>query len=134
MKLTYDYDKSLFLINRNLTKEIFIKESGVNDGYSHSMFSRMHDSIFSELIDLDKEFEKYYSFEYISMNEFLWRKYNLKSKHIDELNEVRRKNPDCILYRKDDYSYGDYGIIQFAFSETMYNRIFKILMLKKNED
>lgn len=131
MKLTYDYDKSLFLIHRNLTKEIFINESGVNDGYSLSMFSRMYDSIFSELIDLDKEFEKYYSFEYNSMDLFLWRKYNLKTIHINELNKVRTINPDCILYRKDEYSYGDYGIMQFAFSETMKNRIFKILMLKK---
>lgn len=130
MKLGYDFYKSLLLINKNLTKEIFIEKSGVQDGYSLRMFSRMFDSITSELIDVDKEYKKYYSFEYYSIESFLYRKYNLKEKHIVELMEERKNNPDCLLYRKDDNSYGDYGITQFTFSDTMYDRVLEILMLK----
>lgn len=130
MKLDYDFYKSLILINKNLTKEIFIESAGVKDGYSLSMFSRMYDSVTSELINLDEEYKKYYSFEYKSMKHFLYRKYNLKERHIDELMEERKNNPDYFLYRKDDNSYGDYGITQFAFSDTMYNRVMEILMLK----
>lgn len=130
MKLAYDFYKSVLLINKNLTKEIFIQKSGVEDGYSLNMFSRMYDSLTSELIDVDREFKKYYSFEYENMEHFLYRKYNIKGKYIDELMEVRKENPDCILYRKDDNSYGDYGIAQFAFSATMYDRVVEILMLK----
>jgi hypothetical protein len=132
MKLGYDFYNSLLLINKNLTKEIFIERTGVKDGYSLSMFSRMYDSVTSELIDVDEEYEKYYSFEYKSMEHFLYRKYNLKGKHIEELMGERKKNPDCLLYRKDDNSYGDYGIAQFTFSDTMYDRVMEILMLKNS--
>ena len=132
MKLAYDFSKSLLLINKNLTKENFIERAGVKDGYSLNMFSRMYDSVTSELIDVDIEYKKYYSFEYGSLEQFLYRKYNLKGKYIDELMEERKNNPDCILYRKDDSSYGDYGISQFTFSETMYDRVMEIIMLKKS--
>ncbi len=130
MKLAYDFYKSLLLINKKLTKELFIERTGVKEGYSLSMFSRMYDSVTSELIDVDEEYKKYYSFEYETMEHFLYRKYNLKGKHIEELIEERKNNPDCLLYRKDDNSYGDYGIAQFTFSDIMYNRVMEILTLK----
>lgn len=132
MKLAYDFYKSLLLVNKNLTKDLFIERTGAEDGYSLKMFSKMYDSITSELIDVDREFEKYYSFEYKSVEQFLYRKYNLKREHIHELMEERKKNPDCKLYRKDDNSYGDYGIAQFTFSEAMYDRVMNIIMLKKS--
>lgn len=130
MKLSYDFYKSLLLINKHLTKEIFIEKAGVQDGYSLKMFSRMYDSVTSELIDVDEEYKKYYSFEYNSMEKFLYRKYNLKEEHIIELMEERKNNPDYVLYRKDDNSYGNYGITQFSFSDTMYDRVVEILTLK----
>jgi len=136
MKLAYDYYKSLLLINKNLTKEIFLEKSGAQSGYSLNMFSRMYDSVTSELINVDLEYKKFYSFEYESIEQFLYRKYNIRGEYIDELMQFRKDNPDCILYRKDDNSYGDYGIPQFMFSESMYDRIIEILTLKKqtNED
>ena len=132
MKLAYDFYKSLLLININLTKEVFIDRTGAKDGYSLNMFLRMYDSVTSELIDVDMEYKKYYSFEYDSLERFLYRKYNLKEEHIIELIWERQNNPDCILYRKDDNSYGDYGIAQFTFSETMYERVMEIIMLKNS--
>ncbi|MCC5613195.1 hypothetical protein LC612_42585 [Nostoc sp. CHAB 5834] len=133
MKLAYDFYKSLLLINKNLNKEIFIRRIGVKDGYSLRMFSRMYDSVTSELIDVDEEYKKYYSFEYESIEHFLYRKLNLRQDHIEELMNERKDNPDCTLYRKDDNSYGDYGISRFAFSDTMYERIMEILMLKNEK-
>lgn len=130
MKLTYSYSKSLLLINPNLTKEIFLRKVGAQSGYARQMFSRMYENIFSELISVDREYEKYYSFEYASLAKFLWKKYNIDSEDLEELISIRKDNPDCILYRKDDYSYGDYGIGQFTFSETLYKRITDILLLK----
>lgn len=131
MKLAYDFYKSLLLINKNLTKEIFLEKSGAQSGYSLNMFSRMYDSVTSELINMDLEYEKFYSFEYENIEQFLYRKYNIKVEYIDELMQFRKDNPDCILYRKDDASYGDYQIPQFMFSEPMYDRIIDILTLKK---
>jgi len=130
MKLSYDFGKSLLLLNSRLTKDIFLEKSGAKNGYSITLFSKMFDSIFSGLIDLEMEFEKYYSFEYDSIEQFLYKKYNLKADHIIELIEQRKNNPDCGLYRKDDYSYGDYAVSQFVFSDTMYERIINILTLR----
>lgn len=130
MRLSYDFYKSLVLINRNLTKDIFLELSGVRDGYSMNMFSRMYESLTSELIDVDKEYSKYYSFEYKSIEHYLWKKFNFEESDIELLIEERKNNPDCILYRKDELSYGDDGLIQFAFSDTMYERINNLLLLK----
>lgn len=130
MKLSYDFGDSLLLLNRNLTKVIFLEKAKVKSSYSLNLFSKMFDSIFSELIDVENEFKKYYSFEYESIENYLYKKYNLKSDQISRLMEERKSNPDCGLYRKDDYSYGDYGLSQFAFSDTMYDRVMNILTLK----
>lgn len=125
---------SLFLINKNLTKEIFFNRTGSLSGYSLYTFSRMYDSLTSELISVDREYEEYYSFEYESLEQFLYKKYNLREKDIEVLLEERKKNPDCILYRKDDNSYGDYGLSQFSYSDPMYERIMNILTLKTHQD
>ncbi len=132
MKLAYDFYKSFLLINKNLTKNIFIEKTGAKSGYSLNMFSRMYDSITSELIDVEWEYKKFYSFEYKTLEQYLYRKYNIKEEYIIELMEVRRSNPDCVLYRMDELSYGGNGDLNtFAFSETMFERISEILMLKK---
>lgn len=130
MKLGYEYDESFLLIHKNLTKEVFLEKAGVSSGFSYEMFSHMYDSITSELINMDKEYHEYYSFEYLSLEAFLYKKFNLKPKSINKLIKAREKNPECILYRKDDYAYGDYGLTQFTFSETMYKRIIELLLLK----
>lgn len=130
MKLPYDFYKSFLLLSSKLTKEIFLDKAGVKDGYSLQMFSKMYDSIFSELINVEKEYETYYSTEYRSLESFLFKKYNLKEKDVELIMNEKEKNPDCYLYRKDDNSYGDYGLVQFTFSDVMYDRIVDILMLK----
>lgn len=131
MKLAYDFYKSFILINKNLIKDIFIEKTGAKSGYSLNMFSRMYDSITSELIDVDWEYKKFYAFEYETLEQYLYRKYNIKEEFIIELMEERKNNPDCILFRKDDLSYGGNGeLTTFAFSEIMHDRIIEILMLK----
>ncbi len=131
MRLTYDFYKSLLLVNKNLTKEIFLSKTGAKDGYALDMFSRMYDSVTSELINLDIEYSKYYSFEYSTLESFLYRKYNINEENIFKLIEERKKYPDCILYRKDDLAYGGNGELStFAFSETMHDRVMEIIMLK----
>ncbi len=72
MKIAYDFYKSILLINKNLTKEIFIAKAGANAGYAYNMFSRIYDSIESELINLDIEYNKYYSFDHSTLEHFLY--------------------------------------------------------------
>ena len=130
MKFSYDYSKSFFLINKELTRDLWLRKSGAQRGYSMDMFSRMYDSIFSELIDVEREYTKYYSFEYTKLEQFLYKKYNLSPEDIEEIMELRKANPDYSLFKKDDYSYGDYGIMHLAFSESMIDRVTDMLILK----
>lgn len=131
MKFNYDFYESLLLINSNLTKDIFLEKAGAQDRYSKDMFSRMFDSIFSELISVEEEYSKYYSFEYKSFEQFLYKKYNLDVEEIEKIMKLKKELPNCILYRKEEFSYGEYGIMQFAFSDTMYERVCDILQLKE---
>jgi hypothetical protein len=127
MVLAYDFYKSFWLLNPKLTKDVFLNIVGANNGYALNMFTRIHYSIFSELIDVENEYVKYYSFEYQTFDDYLFKKYNLDAKEIKKLNKKKNKFPFCKIYRKDDHSYGDYSIPQFITSETMYKRITKIL-------
>lgn len=127
MVLAYDFYKAFWLLNSKLSKEIFLEIVGAKKGYSLNMFTRIHNSIYSELIDVENEYEKYYSFEYETFEIYLFKKYNLETKAIKKLIKKKNKYPHCRIYRKDDHSYGDYNIPQFITSETMYKRITKLL-------
>lgn len=133
MRFEYDWSTAFILINRKITKEGFIEKTGVKHGYSFQMFSRMFDAIFSELIDLEQEFDKYYAVEYDSIGHMLYKKYNLTTENIEHILKAKNDNPSCILYRTNDgFSFGDYGIIQFAFSDPMYDRITDLLLFTDN--
>lgn len=129
MILSYDFYKSIWLINNSLTKEVFLEIVGAKDGYAKNMFSRIYDSVFSERIDMEREYNKYYSFEYESFEKYLYKKYNLEPDDIERLIEEKKKYPHCNIYRKDDHSYGDYQIPQLVTSEVMRDRINNILKM-----
>lgn len=114
----------------DLTEETFIKKAGAKKGYALKMFSDMYQSITSEKIDVVQEFEKYYSSEYKSFPNFLFKKYNMKVKLIKQIMDAMEENPKCKLYRKEQNSHGDWGISTFMLSDTLEERITKILLLK----
>lgn len=128
MILEYDFYKIMVLMHPNLTKEKFIKYCGAKEGYASRMFIDMYNSITSERIDLLDEYKKFYAFEYESFENFLYKKYNLDKETIGTLLKTMNKNKECRLYRKDRYSYGNYGIGQFMTSDTMIDRISKVLL------
>jgi hypothetical protein len=85
--------KSLIVIDRRLTKEMFLKNAGIKQGrYAEDMFSRMYDWIFSEARNLDDVFEKYYKPEYEDFRDFLYKKYTLSINIIDKLLAVKSEN------------------------------------------
>jgi hypothetical protein len=47
--------------------------------------------------------------------------------------DLVREDSSCRIYRKDDHSSGDY-IFDFAFSDTLYDRITNVLLLKDTEN
>ena len=135
MKFDYDFGESLIVINENLTKEVFLDKAMTKEGsFARDMFERMYDSLFSELIDLRQEYKKYYALEYERFEAFLYKKYNLEPDDIEAILRVENESEDYTIYKKDDFAYGDYGIAQFCFSETMSERILNLLLLKKGTD
>jgi hypothetical protein len=130
MKLAYDFYKSILLVDSRLNKEIFLEYAAARSGYALEMFSRMYDSITSELINLEKQFCDYYAFEYITLERFLYIKYNIEEADIEKIMQEKQANSHCVVYKRKDYAYGDYGLDDFAFSDPMYERIRDILLMK----
>lgn len=131
MVLNYDYYKSIWVINPSLSLEKFLEDAGVEKGYALIMFTRIYYSIYSELIDVKIEYEKYYSFEYDSLENYLYKKINLEKKDIKKLNKAVRKNPNSRIFRKDNQFNHDYSISELITSKEMYKSIIKILNPKK---
>lgn len=128
MKYQYDSYKSILLVNKNLTLEKFFNEVGIeNTSYAKDMFYRMYQAIFAETKNIEELYEKYYKQEYLSLNEFLYKKYCIDNDIIEDILKKKESNPNFILLDSDNFAYGDYGIFDYAFSEDMDNRIINIL-------
>ncbi len=93
------------------------------------MFYRIYDFIYSELIDLKKEYEKYYSIEYDTYENFMYHKLNIEYYVIESVKQKLKENKSLrLFYKPDELSYGDSGsIYNFVFSEEMEERIFNFL-------
>lgn len=130
MVLFYESYKIMVLMHPDLTEKNFLKKTGAKDGYAKKMFTEMYQSIISERIDVIAEYKKFYSAEYGTLEEYLYKKYNLEVESIEELMEALEKNKKCRLYRKDQNSYGNWEISTFMNSETMFDRITEILLTK----
>ncbi|CAM1356363.1 hypothetical protein [Tenacibaculum ascidiaceicola] len=127
MQFSYDFYKSILVLNGNLTKETFLQEVGASRGYAKEMFERIYDSIHSELVDLREEYELYYSKEYPSFEHFLFRKMNISVEDIDDMIKFESEKEHRKIFRSDDGSTGDYGISSFIYSEEIRDRIMKII-------
>ena len=136
MRFPYRDYKSLFVISKRLTKDYFLEKAGVeNAKYAKDMLSRIYDSIFSELIDAEEQYNKYYIIEYSTFRSFLYLKYCIDRETIEDIIKFKAKNDDYRIYiKQNDFSYGDYGIFRFAFSDEMKSRIINLLLMNANED
>ena len=137
--MIYNYDEfgQLFvMIDKNINKDIFLEKVKVKSGtFADDLFSRVYDSLFSELINLEEEFEKYYSIEYESIKHFLYHKFCMPIEVIEDFFKLKTERKTYTLfYKKERDSYGDYSIMRYAFSEVLDERIIKILLLKDNEN
>jgi hypothetical protein len=138
MRYNYDSYKSLIVVDRRLTKEIFLQNAGIKQGgYAEDMFSRMYDWIFSEATYLEDVFEKYYKPEYEGFRDFLYKKYTLPNKIINEMLSVKSENENYTIIDFDELSCNDGGFIHLVFENgmdepyQMYDKIINLLLMKK---
>lgn len=130
MRIQSDSFSSLLLLNPSISRRKFLKKVGVKKNtYSFDMFYRIYDFIHSELIDLKKEYEKYYSIEYDTYESFIYHKLNIEYDIIESAKQKLKENKSLrLFYKPDDLAYGDSGsIYNFVFSEEMEERIFNLL-------
>ena len=127
MKLAYDFYKSILVINADLKKEEFLSECGSSSGYSKQVFERIYESIYSELVDLRREYDQFYKMEYESFEKFLYRKLNISPDDIESLIAFSESKNYLKIFKYRDYSSGDYGIGSFIYSEAMYDRIMALI-------
>jgi hypothetical protein len=138
MRYNYDLYKSLFVVDRRLTKDIFLQNAGIKRGkYAENMFSRMYDWIFSETTYLEDVFEKYYKPEYVDFRDFLYKKYTLSHETIDSLFAIKSKNENYTIIDVDELSSGDSGFINLMFENEMdtpynfYDKFINLLLMRK---
>lgn len=130
MKYSFDFYMSILVVNRKLTKEYFLSRIGAKAGYSKTMFTIMYDAVFSEAQNLQELFEVYYKVEYKSFEEFLYKKFCMPAEFLDEMMNMLRENSDYVIILFSDIYYGHSGIVEFAFSDTMYDRVTDIILMK----
>lgn len=137
--MIYNYDdfgQFFIIIDKNINKEIFLENVKVTpDSLAEDVFTRIYDSIFSELINLEEEFEKYYNVEYKNIQHFLYQKFCLPIEVVDDFFSLKSQRESyCLFYKHEKDSYGDYSITRYAFSEEMYDKVTSILLLKDYEN
>lgn len=71
---------------KKYTKKQFLMHSHVSkDSFAENFVIRIYNEVIGNAIDVKKEFEKYYSDEYISIKDFLFWNYLVPTEYLDEL-------------------------------------------------
>jgi predicted DNA-binding WGR domain protein len=126
-------DGYFLIISQNFTRENFIANANVKTGtYAYELTDRIYRALFSEVVDVKAEYDKYYPDEFENMFEYLQRKYNLKADVIDAIKKHYSKN--MILYYGKVHTTGDYNLEQFIYSDQMMKSLDNLLKDKKDEN
>ena len=135
MKYSYKPYESLLVVDKRLTKDLFIKMAGVQKGkYAADMFSRMYDWIFSEAVYVEDDYKQFYEVEYPNLENFIYKKYCVSNGSLKKMLQLKAENENYIIIAFDELSTGYGGFIDFAFSDELYDRFINFLLMKENED
>lgn len=135
MKYSYNPYESLLVVDKRLTKEIFLEKAGVHDGkYAADMMSRIYDWIFSEAIYVEMYYEKYYKVEYATLADFIYKKFCIDKINLHKLLSLKEENDNYTIIAFDELSTGYSDFINFVFSDELYDRFLNFLLMKQNED
>lgn len=113
-----------------ITKEYFIEKCAVEKGkYAEDLFSRMYDSIMSEIKCLDDEYDIFYKIEYENFEDYLYKRYCIPLNTCKSILFYKSQKKTFKLYEKDDFACGHYQIYELAFSEDLNERILSVLQM-----
>jgi len=120
-------ERYFLTIGKHFNRRKFLKKVKVKKGsHAEEVFGRIYDELMSETIDIQREYRKYYAEEYGDIREFLYQKLNVRQSLIDNLIEETNRGRRVLSGR--NYSSKDYVISQLIFSETMLEKLNKLLL------
>lgn len=124
----YDDFEFMFLIHKDIDRDAFLQLAGAKQGYARDMFGRMYDSLLRETLDVQEEYQLYYSTEYGNLGKYLYRKWNLDFDQVNEIMTHLKENSDLRLLRRIERSYQGTELRRFMTEDPMIERIEKILL------
>jgi len=112
----------LVLIKRYSRKKFLEKIKVEKDSYAESIFIRIYDTLITEVVDIRKEFKKYYYKEYENIKDFLYKKYNVDDISLIDMLIKKIENGYQVFYGEKNSSM-DFPISQLIFSDTMLEKL-----------
>ena len=135
-RFSEDKENYFVLISRDHSKSDFLRAAQVAaDSLASELIERVYDCLVAHSVDIQEEYQKYYSDEYDNLGSFLYWKYNIDVDTIEQVESNLR--PGQFLGYGSVYWGGDYNLGQFVMSEPglqMIDRIFDELREMRNED
>lgn len=119
----YNY---ILLINKGLTKGEFLKKVKVKKNtFAGNLMERVYENLINEASDLLYEYERFYSREYESLEEFLYKKLLIDKDTIKLL--LDNFSEEHYLYMGDLTASGNYNLAQFILSDDFKEALNKVL-------
>lgn len=116
------------VVNRNLTLDLFLQQTGATEGYAKIMFTDMYNSIFAECRNIEKDYELYYQLEYEDIRHYLRKRYNVMKDDVEKIIEIKKRNPNYTIIAYDSSSSGNGCLDSLMFENKLVQRIENILL------
>lgn len=126
--MIFDYEEYNYFIilEKAADKRHFLKKAQVEANmFAGELMARIYDALTCEIVNVVDEYRKYYTREYVTFEEFLYKKYSIDEQLIKEISKEMTRNK--VLYHGNKYANGDYSIGQLIFSKEMLQDINQIL-------
>lgn len=117
------FDYYFLVLRKRYSRKKFLEKIKVEkDSYAESIFIRIYDTLISEVVDIRKEFKKYYYKEYENIKDFLYKKYNVDDINLIDILMQKIENGYQVFYAEKNSSM-DYPISLLIFSDTMLEKL-----------
>jgi hypothetical protein len=104
------------IMNRGCSKSDFLLAAQVIPGsFAEELVERIFECLVTQAIDIGDEYQKYYSQEYSSIEEFLYWKYNVDQKTLEEI--IDNLQPGDFLGHGSVSWGGEHNLGHFIMSE-----------------
>lgn len=77
----------LACLPRNLTREEFIAASGAKGGLALQLVKRIYETLTVATLNLAEEYQRFYNVEYGSFEQFLYWKYDIDARVLEQIGE-----------------------------------------------